>query len=43
MIKSGADINGIALRYFNVIGAHESGLIGELPWGVPANLLPFIT
>ena len=30
-IKSGANIRGIALRYFNVIGAHESGLIGELP------------
>lgn len=42
-IKSGADINGIALRYFNPIGAHASGLIGELPRGVPANLMPFIT
>ena len=36
-------IKGISLRYFNVIGAHDSGLIGELPIGVPANLLPFIT
>lgn len=33
----------IALRYFNPIGAHESGLIGELPNGVPSNLVPFIT
>lgn len=36
-------IQGIALRYFNPIGAHPSGLIGELPKGVPANLMPFIT
>ena len=42
-INSGADIVGIALRYFNPIGAHDSGLIGELPIGVPNNLLPFIT
>ena len=33
----------IALRYFNPVGAHESGFIGELPIGVPQNLLPFIT
>lgn len=33
----------IALRYFNVVGAHVSGKIGELPIGVPANLFPFIT
>ncbi len=32
-----------ALRYFNPIGAHESSLIGELPKGIPANLIPFIT
>lgn len=35
--------NIIALRYFNPVGAHESALIGELPLGVPQNLLPFIT
>ncbi len=35
--------NLIALRYFNPIGAHESTLIGELPVGVPNNLVPFIT
>jgi len=38
-----SDIQGIALRYFNPIGAHESALIGELPLGVPNNLVPFIT
>jgi len=37
------NINAIALRYFNPIGAHESGLIGENPSGVPNNLVPFIT
>ena len=43
-IKSeGGNLHGIALRYFNPIGAHPSGLIGELPRGVPNNLMPFIT
>lgn len=36
-------LKAIALRYFNPIGASESGLIGELPIGVPNNLMPFIT
>ncbi len=36
-------LKAIALRYFNPVGAHESGEIGELPIGVPQNLLPFIT
>ncbi len=36
-------INAIALRYFNPIGAHPTAIIGELPRGVPANLVPFIT
>lgn len=36
------DFSVISLRYFNPIGAHESGLIGELPHGIPNNLLPFI-
>jgi UDP-glucose 4-epimerase len=36
-------VKAIALRYFNPVGAHESGYIGELPLGVPANLVPFIT
>ena len=35
--------NVIALRYFNPVGAHHTALIGELPIGVPQNLLPFIT
>jgi len=37
------DIQGILLRYFNPIGAHESSHIGELPIGIPNNLVPFIT
>ena len=37
------ELFGIALRYFNPIGAHPSALIGELPKGVPMNLVPFIT
>ena len=36
-------LNAIALRYFNPIGAHESVKIGELPIGVPQNLIPFVT
>ncbi len=35
--------SSVLLRYFNPIGAHESGLIGELPIGVPNNLIPYIT
>ena len=42
-IHSGADIKSIILRYFNPIGAHPSALIGELPNGVPMNLIPFVT
>ncbi len=37
------NLKGIALRYFNPIGAHESAEIGELPIGSPNNLVPFIT
>ncbi|CAI8286389.1 MAG: UDP-glucose 4-epimerase [Owenweeksia sp. TMED14] len=37
------NLKSIALRYFNPIGAHPSGKIGELPIGVPQNLVPFIT
>ena len=37
------DFKAIALRYFNPIGAHESAKIGELPIGVPQNLVPYIT
>lgn len=42
-LKAHSDMNAISLRYFNPIGAHESAEIGELPIGVPQNLVPFIT
>ncbi len=42
-VHSGAPIKSILLRYFNPIGAHPSAEIGELPIGVPQNLVPFIT
>lgn len=42
-IHSGAPIKSIVLRYFNPIGAHPSAFIGELPNGVPMNLIPFVT
>ena len=42
-IASGAPIKSIILRYFNPIGAHESAKIGELPVGVPQNLVPYLT
>lgn len=42
-VKSGSPIRSILLRYFNPIGAHPSALIGELPNGVPMNLIPFLT
>jgi UDP-glucose 4-epimerase len=38
-----SNLKSIALRYFNPIGAHDSSKIGELPMGVPQNLVPFIT
>lgn len=40
---SNTQISAISLRYFNPIGAHSSALIGELPRGVPENLVPYIT
>ena len=43
LVKSGSSLKAIALRYFNPIGAHPSAKIGELPLGVPNNLVPFIT
>lgn len=43
VVKSGAPIKAILLRYFNPIGAHPSAEIGELPNGVPQNLVPFLT
>ena len=42
-VHSGAPVKSILLRYFNPIGAHPSAEIGELPLGVPQNLVPFIT
>lgn len=42
-IHSGAPIKSILLRYFNPVGAHPSALIGELPNGVPNNLIPYLT
>ncbi|MCS5489811.1 UDP-glucose 4-epimerase GalE [Algoriphagus limi] len=43
LIKSKSVLRIISLRYFNPIGAHPSGKIGELPSGVPNNLVPFVT
>ncbi len=42
-VKANKKLKAISLRYFNPIGAHSSSLIGELPIGVPNNLVPFIT
>lgn len=42
-VMSADNIRAISLRYFNPIGAHPSSLIGELPRGVPENLVPYIT
>ena len=43
LVNSNPNFKAISLRYFNPIGAHPSALIGELPIGVPQNLVPFIT
>lgn len=40
--KANANLQAISLRYFNPIGAHASGLIGELPLGIPNNLVPYL-
>ena len=37
------ELSVVCLRYFNPVGAHESGLIGEMPNGIPNNLMPYIT
>jgi UDP-glucose 4-epimerase len=42
-LKSSASLNAISLRYFNPVGAHDTAALGELPLGVPNNLVPFIT
>ena len=41
--SASSSLNAISLRYFNPIGAHQSALIGELPIGIPQNLVPFVT
>ena len=41
--KADPEMSVVLLRYFNPIGAHESGLIGEKPAGIPNNLMPYIT
>lgn len=41
--KASPDLSVVSLRYFNPIGAHQSGLIGEDPQGIPNNLMPYIT
>ena len=41
--RTNGQLQALSLRYFNPVGAHPSALIGELPVGVPANLVPFIT
>ncbi len=43
IVKASPDMSVVLLRYFNPIGAHESGLIGEDPNGIPNNLMPYIT
>ena len=43
MVAAEKGMKSIALRYFNPIGAHPSALIGELPRGVPQNLVPYVT
>ena len=42
-IKSGANIKSVILRYFNPIGSHPTSIIGEMPNGVPMNLIPYLT
>ena len=42
-VSANSSLSSILLRYFNPIGAHPSGMIGELPLGVPNNLIPFVT
>ena len=42
-VVSGSPVKAILLRYFNPIGAHPTALIGEMPNGVPMNLIPFLT
>ncbi len=43
LVKTSSNLAAISLRYFNPIGAHKSGFLGELPNGIPNNLMPYIT
>lgn len=43
VVRAGGPLSGVTLRYFNPVGAHPSGLIGELPIGKPETLVPYIT
>lgn len=42
-IQANKELRSVSLRYFNPVGAHPSALIGELPIGTPANLVPYVT
>ncbi len=42
-VSAAKEMNVIALRYFNPVGAHPTSLIGEMPRGIPGNLMPFVT
>ncbi len=42
-VVANSGLSAVALRYFNPIGAHPTGVIGELPLGIPGNLVPFVT
>lgn len=42
-VSATPELSGVLLRYFNPVGAHKSGLIGEAPNGIPNNLMPYIT
>lgn len=41
--KANSDFSAVNLRYFNPVGAHPSGMMGENPRGIPNNLMPYIT
>ncbi len=43
VVASNSKLGVVCLRYFNPVGAHESGLIGESPHGIPNNLMPFVS
>lgn len=42
MCKAESELSCVLLRYFNPVGAHPSGRIGESPVGIPNNLMPFV-